>query len=202
MAGPTLGRILRGKIREKFVSANLPLLHKRTGAEDHINEFRSGVIHKGDALDLSGEFLRQFWGDVMLFSVEAVSEIGYPEKLLRTSEIADSVKKVQERIWRTYIEHQTAAAEKVLKLRHLLSDPTRWWNGRPETKSSVSNLLTFVSLVERNFGPSSKAIKTLSDQIEDGSSTKKIMAALNSYYEDERTWNEFLKLFEVIPSES
>jgi hypothetical protein len=195
MAGPTLGRILRGKIGGKFVSANLPLLHRRTAAEDNINEFRSGVVHEGDTLDLSEEFLRQFWGDVMLFSVESLSEIGYPEKLLGASEIADTVRKVQDRIWRIYIEHEALASEKLLKVRQLLSDPARWWNIRPEAKSSVSNLLTFTFLVEKNFGHSSMVIKTLSGQIADGSATKKIITALNAYYDDERTWNELLKLF-------
>ena len=195
MAGPTLGRILRGTIREKFVSANMPLLHKRTNAEDGINEFRSGVVHEGDTLDLSGEFLRQFWGDVMLFSVESLSEIGYPEKLIGASDMADSVRKVQDRIWGIYTEHQAAASEKVVKVRKLLSDPARWWNVNPEAKSSVANLRTFISLVEKNFGPSSEVIKSLSDQIKDGATTKKIITALNAYYDDEHIWNELLKLF-------
>ena len=194
MAGPTLGRILREKIGEKFVSANLPLLHKRTTPEDHLIEYRSGVVHEGDALDLSAEFLRQFWGDVMLFSVEALTEIGYPEKLLGASEIADSVRKVQDRIWRIYVDHQAAASEKVLKLRQLLSDPARWWNGRSGAKSSVAKLLTFISLVEKNFGPSSEVMKTLLEQIAEGSAAKNIVIALNAYHDDERTWNELLKL--------
>lgn len=194
MAGPTLGRILRVKIGKKFISANLPLLHKRTNAEDHINEFRSGVKHVGDTIDLSGEFLRQFWGDVMLFSVEALSEIGYPEKFLAASVISDTVRNVQVRIWNIYKEHQAAVSGKVLKVRKLLADPARWWNVRTDAKSSVEKLQTFVFLTEKNFGSSSEVIRTLSEQISEGSAAQRIVAALNAYYDDERAWNELLKL--------
>ena len=195
MAGPTLGRILRRKIKGKFVSANLPLLHKRTLTENYMNEFRSGIVQKGNTMDLSGEFQRQFWGDIMLFSAEALCDIGYPEKRVERSEIADAVGRVQGRIWNIYKGHQATASAKAMKIRQLLSDPTRWWNGRSAAKHSVANLMTFASLVDKNFGAASGAIKTISDQIAEGSATEKIIIALNSFYDDERAWNELLKQF-------
>lgn len=195
MAGPTLGRILRRKIKGKFVSANLPLLHKRTITENYMNEFRSGIVQKGDTMDLSGEFQRQFWGDIILFSAEALCDIGYPERRVETSEIADIVGRVQDRIWNIYKGHQAAASAKVMKIRQLLSDPEQWWNKWPAATSSVASLMTFASLVDKNFGTTSGAIKTISDQIADGSATEKIITALYSFYGDEHTWNELLKLF-------
>ena len=194
MAGPTLGRILRKKIKGRFVSANLPLLHKRT-ITGNLNEFRSGVVQRGNAMDLSGEFQRQFWGDIMLFSTEALCDIGYPEKSVETSEIADTVGRVQDRIWNIYKGHQAAASAKVMKIRQLLSDPAQWWNAQPGTRSSVASLMTFASLVDKNFGTASGAIKTISDHIAEGSATEKISAALKSFYDEERTWNDLLKLF-------
>src|SRR5574340_918440 len=68
MAGPALGRILRKRLKHNFVSANLPLLHKRTIQSSYSNEFRSGIAGTMNSIDLSLEFNRQFWGDVMLFS--------------------------------------------------------------------------------------------------------------------------------------
>ncbi len=131
----------------------------------------------------------------MLFSVEALSEIGYPGKLLGTSEIADTVGKVLDGLWKTYTEHQAAVSKKVIKIRQLLSEPECWWNAKPGAEPSVANLLTFTSIVEKNFGPASKVIKTLSAQIAEGSAAKKIVTALNGYYDDERTWNKLLELF-------
>jgi len=195
MGGPTLGRILRRKIRGKFVSANLPLLHKRTITVNHTNEFRTGILQKGDTMDLSEEFQRQFWGDIMLFSAEELCDTGFPEKRVEASEIADIVGKVQDRICNLYKGQQAAVSAKVMKIRQLLSDPTRWWNKGPATKSQVASLMTFASLVDKNFGTASGAIKTISDHIAEGSSTEKIITALNSFYDDERAWNELLKLF-------
>ncbi len=195
MGGPTLGRILRRKIKGKFVSANLPLLHIRTITGNYTNEFRSGILQKGDTMDLSGEFQRQFWGDIMLFSAEALCDTGYPEKRIEASEIADIVGRVQDRIWNLYKGHQAAASAKVMEIRQLLTDPARWWNKGHATKSPVASLMTFASMVDKNFGTASGAIKTISDQIAEGSSTETIISALNSFYDDERAWNELLNLF-------
>ncbi len=195
MAGPTFGRLLRRIIKDRFVSANLPLLHRRTNSEKRITEFRSGVIEEKGLLDLSAEFLRQFWGDVMLFSSEALSEYGYPEKIFMPAEIATAVGKVQNSFWQKYKEHQALTAEKVSRAHELISDPSAWWNAREDMISSVASLMTFISLVEKNFGHSSKVMKTIDEQIAEGSWTKKIIAALSTYYEDSATWNELLGLF-------
>ena len=53
MAGPALGRILRKRLNHKFVSANLPLLHKRTIQSGYSNEFRSGISENMNSIDLS-----------------------------------------------------------------------------------------------------------------------------------------------------
>jgi hypothetical protein len=195
MAGPTFGRLLRRVVGDKFVSANLPLLHRRTNNGDRMSEFRSGVVEEGGSLDLSEEFRRQFWGDVMLFSAESLSEKGYPEKCLSNAEIADAVGKVQADIFIIYREHQALTAEKVSRVRQLFSNPSAWWNLREDMISSVSTLKTFICLVEKNFGPSSGFMKTITGQIAEGSWTKKIISALSVYHEDKRTWNELLKLF-------
>jgi hypothetical protein len=111
MAGPALGRILRKKLKRGFVSANLPLLHKRTIQADYSNEFRSGISADKNSIDLSLEFNRQFWGDVMLFSVEKLSGLGYPDKRLGLSEITKTAYQVQDKLWNLYKQRQTEIAE-------------------------------------------------------------------------------------------
>jgi hypothetical protein len=73
MAGPTLGRIIKGELGDMFVSANLPMLHKRTVEELGQSEFRPGIERAAARVDLSGEFERQYFGDVMLFSMERLT---------------------------------------------------------------------------------------------------------------------------------
>ena len=56
MAGPVLGRLIQTSSGEAFVSANLPLLHRRTVEEKGGAEFRPGVNRSTPLVDLSGEF--------------------------------------------------------------------------------------------------------------------------------------------------
>ena len=192
MAGPTLGRILRKRIGPKFVSANLPLLHKRTLPGKFKHEFRSGIRKGTDSLDLSAEFVRQFWGDVMLFSVEGLTDADYPDDCDETA-IPGAVEKTQERIWRLYREHQTEVGGKISRIKRLLEDPGRWWNLRTGTEESVRNLFGFCGVAERNFGPDSAALGKISGQIEEGSMTRDIVRAIGSFQEDDRLWREALK---------
>jgi hypothetical protein len=192
MAGPTLGRILRRNLRERFVSANLPLLHKRTGAEDHSHEFRSGVLREGEMLDLSGEFVRQFWGDVTLFSVEELTGKAYPEHI-DEKEIAGAVRNTEQKIWELYRHHQAEVAGKISQVKKHLEDPGRWWNLQPESEGSVRNILGFCAVVDKNFGPHSAALEKIARQKEEGSMMMKIIRAIASFQEEDRLWGEVLK---------
>ncbi len=70
MAGLVFGRIIKAKLAAGFVSANLLMLHKRRVDDLGQSEYRSGVEHESEKVGLSDEFERQFYGDVMLFSME------------------------------------------------------------------------------------------------------------------------------------
>ena len=76
MSGPTLGRILKAELGKQFISANLPMLHKRTVESGGQAEFRPGIETRAATIDMGGEFERQFYGDVMLFSVEKLASEG------------------------------------------------------------------------------------------------------------------------------
>jgi glycosyltransferase involved in cell wall biosynthesis len=193
MAGPTLGRILRGTLKEKFVSANLPLLHNRTLGEDCVNEFRSGVISGGSNIDLSAEYLRQFWGDVMLFSVEALSEKGYPEKKLPEDEISGVVLEVQQKLLSLYKEKQAETAAKVAMVDDRLRDPDRWWNKISGVGEPLYNLRSFCTAVDKNLGEGSSFLGKVSAQIAEGSYLRRITDAITSFHEVEILWDRLLK---------
>jgi hypothetical protein len=193
MAGPTLGRILKATLQEKFVSANLPLLHNRTFGDDYGNEFRSGVVAGGRDIDLSSEYLRQFWGDVMLFSVEALSDKGYPAERLPAEAISGVVIEVQEKLLGLYKEKQAETASRVSRVNDCIADPDRWWNKISDTGESLHNLRSFCSTTDHNLGARSSFLRRVSEQIADGSYLRRITYAINSFYEDERLWDELLK---------
>lgn len=95
MSGPTMGRLLQAELGPRFVSANLPMLHKRTLETTGQSEFRPGVEDDSAVIDLCGEFERQFHGDVMLFSMQQLTAQGYPGKVLDMAAIAATLRAMQ-----------------------------------------------------------------------------------------------------------
>jgi hypothetical protein len=191
MAGPTLGRILKAKIGARFVSANLPLLHKRT-VPGTTQEFRSGLNTANETIDLSMEFCRQFWGDVMLFSVEALASSGYPALHAGFHEIVETVQNKQRELWELYREKIAHTDDHISTMRKFLSDPRFMRNELPETRRAKERFLRFCDLAERNFGTRSRGYEMLSAQVNSGTKIKLIIDAIHLYCEDEQAWNEVL----------
>ena len=200
MAGPAMGRILRKRLKQGFVSANLPLLHKRTLEVNYDNEFRSGISADNSSIDLSLEFNRQFWGDVMLFSVEELAEFGYPDKEIGLAEISKTAYAMRDKLWSLYIERQSEIREKTAGISNYLSNINFWWNSGTETEGAVKNLRQFCAMVEKNFGMESASIKNITDQIREGSHIAMIINAIHSFYETDIVWNELLKSSLSAPS--
>jgi hypothetical protein len=191
MAGPTLGRILKSKIKARFVSANLPLLHKRTASGTGA-EFRSGIIDNGETIDLSPECCRQFWGDVMLFSVEALTARGYPVIPSDYDTIAATVRRTQGEIWEIYGEKFSKTDGCISQIRHHLS-AAGWRNSLPDAQDAVTRFGRFCDLSESNFGTTSGCFRKLSEQIGEGGMLNRIIEAINLYGEDERAWSAALE---------
>jgi hypothetical protein len=200
MAGPTLGRILRRRLEDRFVSANLPLLHTRTVGDSYGNEFRTGIISNDADVDLSAEYERQFWGDVMLFSVEALSDMGYPDKGLALEEVSRTVYDVQERLLNLYREKHAETAGKISRVNGRLKDPEQWWNKLPGTGKSLDNFRAFCATAESNFGAGSLFLEKISGQIEAGSYADSVINAIYSFYEDDFLWSELLKRDISVPA--
>jgi hypothetical protein len=72
MSGPTAGRLIAAEIGHRFASFNMPNLHRRTTEAGLADDFRPGVELDETHVDLSNEFERQFFGDLMLFSTEVL----------------------------------------------------------------------------------------------------------------------------------
>ena len=199
MAGPALGRILRKRLKHGFVSANLPLLHKRTLQAGYGSEFRSGISAGHNSIDLSLEFNRQFWGDVMLFTIEKLAEFGYPERRLGPAEITKTAYDIQAKLWGLYKERQAEIVEKTENIGSYLCHAEFWWNTGSGTENAVKNVRSFCALAEYNFGASSSGLKKIVEQVEEGSYINTIINAILSFYETDITWNELLKSSLAVP---
>lgn len=95
MAGPTQGRLLKSRIGDDFRSANLPMLHNRTIYDTGQSEFRTDIDQTEDNVDLSSEFKNQYFGDVMLFTIDELTRSGYPLTEIDDQKIMDTLIKVE-----------------------------------------------------------------------------------------------------------
>lgn len=165
MSGPTMGRLLQTELGARFVSANLPMLHKRTLEATGQSEFRPGVTDEiaSPVIDLCGEFERQFHGDVMLFSMQKLIAQGYPGTALDTSEIEATLRAMQVEIREKYRDKQTAILDRLTRLNTLLQDPAQWWQGRADLAAARANFASFSANIEHNFGLASPCYRRIDD---------------------------------------
>lgn len=188
MAGPALGRLLRARIGGKFVSANLPLLHKRTLTRNYRGEFRSGLNNRDRQIDLCEESIRQFWGDVLLFSVDKLTGQGYPDMALGLDLPARVVEQTRDEIWQLYGQNSQAISEKTARLKDYLSDPQYWWNRSEGLTPAVNRYKLFCSNLGFNFGTQSAGYEKLKGTLTGADFPARIAKSLYDFYEDERSW--------------
>ena len=155
MSGPTMGRLLKAELGNGFVSANLPMLHRRTLETTGQSEFRPGVVDEGRLTDLSGEFDRQFHGDVLLFAMESLTALGYPGPVLSEQAVTDVLDVRRDEIRQRYREKQQSILARLAQLETLLDDPAHWWNQAGGNEASLTHFRSFVANIRRNFGAES-----------------------------------------------
>lgn len=155
MAGPVLGRIIKSQVASRFASSNLPMLHSRTIQEQNASEFRSGVDSVEDYIDLSGEFENQYFGDVMLFSLEKLVSTGYPFIQLDQNMIMDVLTGVDEQVHRNYMDKQSSIISKVDEITSILGDLTQNW-GIDADSEFLDNIYWFINNIKYNYSRDAK----------------------------------------------
>jgi hypothetical protein len=193
MAGPVLGRLIQAGSGDAFVSANLPLLHRRTIEGQGSAEFRPGVDRSAPLADLSGEFERQFYGDVMLFVVIDLVAQGYPEVQPEPAGIRAQVLATEARMRTQY----AAVRERVLAhldtLEELLSDPVNWWNRDAAHAQTRVLFGEFTATLRANFDAQSRAWQLIDDVAHREARRTAIAGALTAYRQDRESWERVLR---------
>lgn len=187
MAGPTLGRIIKAELGERFVSANLPLLHRRTVASSGQAEFRPGVERSSVRVDLGGEFERQYFGDVMLFAMERLAG-GVTGK----QDIAAVVDEVEAQMHTRYGEKHRAVVQQIADLRALYQQPQHWWHGEMALAEARGNFEQFIADMQHNFGDDSRAWQLINDSAHRQARKTAIITAIADYPAQRRAWHAAL----------
>jgi hypothetical protein len=184
MAGPQLGRIMKAELGSQFASVNLPLLHKRTQEITGESEFRPGIDRGLEGIDISGEFERQFFGDVMLFTLQALVESGYPQQTLSLLHIEQLLRDTESNLLDRYRRMQRANLEKLERLKHQFEDRDRWWWRGSDAADAIENFQSFFQNIAVNYGEASPGYGLIQSTRHRQQRRAQILQALCAYNKD------------------
>lgn len=188
MAGPVLGRLLRAELGDRFVTANLPMLHRRILGDTGEAEFRPDVIEAGGTIDLSGEFERQYFGDVMLFAVERLIEDGFPALTPASAAVMSALEETERELNRQYRQKHEQILTKLRLLRNVLSEESRWWHRDARFAPALDDLRGFAAAIAHNFGEDSRAWRSVNSRRRRRERLDEIERAILDYAGDRAAW--------------
>ncbi len=200
MSGPTLGRLAKSRIGPRFVSANLPMLHKRTVEGTSQSEFRPGIAGgaasaAGEArIDMCGEFERQFFGDVMLFSIERLTADGFPMRVIAPADQLRTLEAVRDELLQQYNARRADILAKVGRLRERLDDPAAWWSAAAHT-AATANFRNFIDNIARNFADDSLCRERINSAENWRRWRGDLAAAIQRYPDDAQAWSAAIERY-------
>ncbi len=188
MSGPTAGRLIQAEIGARFASANLPMLHTRTAAADLAGEFRPGVEHGADAgIDIADEFERQFFGDLMLFSVAG---------WLKQHDLAglDDAHAVEAVVRQTEAELLALYADKHAAVQARLAELAGWLAAAPARPGGQAHaqVARFLRDMQANFGAAAPAWRQICDETHRAQRRAQIVDALVRYRAERAVWDRLV----------
>jgi hypothetical protein len=191
MSGPTLGRLMKAELDDRFISANLPMLHTRTLDDTGEAEFRPGVFTQAETIDLEDEFERQFAGDVMLFTVERLTALGFPQQALPSETIVATLDAVHADLALQYRARHARIVKKLDALTRMLSDPAHWWHA-PAHAQALEHFRVFLDNMQRNFGAESLSHACFASEENWQRWRQRQLTALIQFHADRTVWNQAL----------
>ncbi|MEW8563129.1 MAG: glycosyltransferase family A protein [Candidatus Thiodiazotropha sp.] len=188
MAGPQLGRIMQAELGDRFVSANLPLMHRRTHEATGESEFRAGVDKAQSGIDISGEFERQFFGDLMLFTLQGLIVAGYPLHQLSDEQIQEVLDDTESDMLNRYREKHKEIMAKLERFQQRFEDQRHWWWQSRDAIGAVDNFRCFIDNMVHNFGNQSPGYALIESPQHRQRRRQAILQALRSYAQDRANW--------------
>jgi hypothetical protein len=189
MSGPTAGRLIRAEIGERFASANLPMLHTRHLHDDETGQFRPGVEHDDETVNLADEFERQFFGDLMLFSVTRLTSKASPDLAFTPATVSKAIDETEQELLGLYKEKHHEVQERNTQIERLVDEPLQWWNNNPQAAEAVKDIRHFIRSIDVNFGADSSAYRQIQDKQHRRHRKLQIAQALLAYRESRDSWD-------------
>ena len=193
MAGPTLGRLLQSLIDDRFCTANLPMLHRRTTRETGQSEFRTGIEREHLIIDLSDEYRRQFYGDVMLFSMEELIKRGYPITKPEEPVVKAILEETSAALKSIYREKLHLVDKRLQQLDDQLENSKLWWNQDEDLHETVAQLTRFSQNIRHNFHTETKVWQQIMDDESHRNCIDAMTGEIVHYPHDLDHWQQLLK---------
>ena len=194
MSGPTAGRLIAAEIGGRFASCNLPNLHRRTSEAGLDDDFRPGVEldETQQSVDLSDEFERQFFGDLMLFSTEELVKQADVARPFAQEEIEAVIARKEPELLALYRQKHEAIVAKNRQLHELVFDDAHWWLRSPESALALRQVQAFIDNIARNFGEAAPAWGQIQSAEHRARRKRQIVEALMNYRAERDAWDSLL----------
>ena len=191
MSGPTAGRLIAAEAKERFASFNMPNLHRRTTDAGLDDDFRPGVELDGEQqnIDLSNEFERQFFGDLMLFSTEELVRQADVNQPFAQDAIEAVIARKEAELLALYRRKHEAIVGKNRQLHDLVFNAGHWWLRSPESALALRQVQAFIDNIERNFGEHALAWRQIQSAEHRAQRKRQIVEALMNYRAERDAWD-------------
>ncbi len=197
MSGPTAGRLIAAEIGDCFASINMPHLHRRTTGASPNNDFRPGVErsedNKQDNIDLSNEFERQFFGDLMLFTTETLVTRADINKPLDKDCLLPIMENREKELLALYQQKHEAILGKNRQLNDLVFNAGHWWLDVPDLSGALRQVKAFIANINHNFGERSPAWQQIQSTRHRAGRKQQITEALMNYRTERDAWDRLLE---------
>ena len=191
MSGPTAGRLIAAEIAGRFAACNLPNLHRRTTEAGLDDDFRPGVELDGEqqGIDLSNEFERQFFGDLMLFSTEELVRQADVNQPFAREVIEAVIARKEAELLALYQQKHEAIVARNRQLHDLVFNAGHWWLRSPELALALRQVQAFIDNIDRNFGEHSLAWRQIQSAEHRAQRKRQIVEALMNYRAERDAWD-------------
>jgi hypothetical protein len=191
MSGPTAGRLIAAEIGGRFASFNMPNLHRRTTEAGLDDDFRPGVELDGEqqSVDLSDEFERQFFGDLMLFSTEELVKQADVNQPFAQDAIEAVIARKEAELLALYRQKHEAIVARNRRLHDLVFNAGHWWLRSPGLALALRQVQAFIDNIDRNFGEHAPAWSQIQSAEHRARRKRQIVEALMEYRAERDVWD-------------
>lgn len=193
MSGPTAGRLVAAEIQGRFVSVNLPHLHRRTAGNGRDDDYRPGVEQEHRHIDISNEFERQFFGDLMLFTTEALVKQADVNRAFEEDAVIELIEQKEKELLQQYRHKHDAILEKNRQLNEFVFDADHWWMKTQASVDALEQVKAFIDNIDHNFGERSQAWNQIQSLEHRAVRKKQIIEALMNYRAERDAWDRLFR---------